>query len=56
MKYTLSLDNMLEEKKVLLAEQKQDLKVRETALVEAQSRGLNPLVNWDLLSELVELR
>jgi hypothetical protein len=46
MKHTLSLDNMLEEKKVLLAEQKRDLKVWETALVEAQSRGLNPLVNW----------
>jgi hypothetical protein len=35
MKHTLDFDWMLEEKKVLLVEQKQDLKVRGVALVEA---------------------
>jgi hypothetical protein len=35
MKHTLDFDRMLEEKKVLLVEQKQDLKVRGVALVEA---------------------
>jgi hypothetical protein len=41
MKHTLGLDKMLEEKNVLLAEQKWDLKVREVVLVEAQACNLN---------------
>jgi hypothetical protein len=55
MKHTLGFNNMLEEEKFLLAEQKWDFKVREATLVEAQERRLNPHDSRDLLVELVEL-
>jgi hypothetical protein len=43
---------MLEEAKVLVAEQKRDLKVRQVAMAEAQAHDLYPHDGWDLLAEL----
>jgi hypothetical protein len=42
MKHSPGFNKMMEETKVLLAEQKWDLKVREAVLVEVQACGLNP--------------
>jgi hypothetical protein len=55
-KHSLGLDKMLGEKKVELDGRERDLGLREVALVEAQSRGLNPRDNHEELIEFVELR
>jgi hypothetical protein len=54
-KHTLGLDKMLGEKKVQLDRSAWDLDLREAALVEAQSLGLNSQDNCEELMELVEL-
>jgi hypothetical protein len=55
-RHSLGLDKMLGEKKVELDGRERDLGLREVALVEAQSRGLNPRDNHEELMEFVELR
>jgi hypothetical protein len=55
-KHHLNLDKMLGEKNVELNRREQDLDMREVALVEAQSRGLNPWDNHEELMEFIELR
>jgi hypothetical protein len=55
-KHHLNLDKMLGEKNVELNRREQDLDMREVALVEAQSRGLNPRDNHEELMEFIELR
>jgi hypothetical protein len=52
-KHTLSLDKILEEKKVQLDEKGQDLALREA---ETHARGLDPWDNQEELMELVGLR
>jgi hypothetical protein len=49
------LNKMWGEKKVHLNRRERDLDLREVALVEAQSRGLNPRDNYEELMELVQL-
>jgi hypothetical protein len=55
-KHSLGLDKMLGEKKVELNGREPNLNLREVALVEAQTRGLNPRDNHDELMEFIELR
>jgi UDP-N-acetylmuramoylalanine-D-glutamate ligase len=55
-KHSLGLDKMLGEKKVKLDGREQNLSLREAALVEARSQGLNPRDNHEELMEFVELR
>jgi hypothetical protein len=47
---------LLGEKKVELEGKEWELELREVALAEAQSRGLNPRDNCDELMEFIELR
>jgi hypothetical protein len=54
-KHSLSLDKLLGEKKVEIDGREQDLELREAALAEAQTRGLQPRDNRDVLMEFVEL-
>jgi hypothetical protein len=54
-KHSLGLDKMLGEKKVELDGRERDLNLLEAALVEAQSRGLNPWDNHEELMEFIEL-
>jgi hypothetical protein len=53
--HSLSIDKMLEEKKVELNGRERDLELCEVALAEVQTRGLNPRVNHDELMEVIEL-
>jgi hypothetical protein len=55
-KHSLVLYKMLGEEMVQLDEGEQDLDLREAALVEAQSRGLNPQDNCEELMEFIELQ
>jgi hypothetical protein len=54
-KHSLGLDKMLGEKKVELDGRERDLNLLAAALVEAQSRGLNPWDNHEELMEFIEL-
>jgi hypothetical protein len=55
-KPSLGLDKILGEEKVELDKRERDMGLRETVLVEAQTRGLNPRDNHNELMELVELQ
>jgi hypothetical protein len=55
-KQSLGLNKMLGEKKVELKGRERDLVLREAALAEAHTRGLNPRDNHDELMEFVELQ
>jgi hypothetical protein len=54
-KHSLGLDKILGEKKVELDGKERDLELREAALVEAQSRGLNPQDSHNELMEFIVL-
>jgi hypothetical protein len=55
-KHSLGLDKILGEKKVKLDGREQDLELREVALVEAQTQGLNPRGHCNELMEFVDLQ
>jgi hypothetical protein len=55
-KHSLSLDKMLGEKKVELGRTERDLSLREMALAEVHSWGLNPRDNHEEMMEFVKLR
>jgi hypothetical protein len=54
-RHSLSLDNMLGEKKIELDGREQDLDLREATLLEAWSQGLDPWDNYNELMELIKL-